>query len=345
MLALLPLAFVLLHTDEDTFLARLLETKENATEEERERIDRVLEELEAEESLDKAALDRLLNALPNRRLAGAFLPRNTWAHWIFAFGTAILFMAFFLLLSTHDTAEPVHILASGLFTATVGIGLLLLIQGIAFRAQGVPLPCFLVWIVKLIGFSYMAALNPHNGFLLSLIGFTLGVGLCEEVVKALPLIWYYREPRSQSWRGAFLWGLASGAGFGIAEAIMYSSDYYNGIHGAGIYLVRFISCVALHALWTGSVGITINQHQELFQQDKEHWYDIVAPVLFVIAVPMLLHGLYDTFLKKDMNAAALGVAVLSFLFLAFQISRLHSADDQEATAEMLREYRRRGATS
>jgi hypothetical protein len=60
-------------------------------------------------------------------------------------------------------------------------------------------------------------------------------------------------------------------------------------------------------------------------------------------VPMLLHGLYDTLLKKEMNAVALGVAVLSFLFLAFQISRLHGADDVAAREAMLREYKRRRA--
>jgi len=58
---------------------------------------------------------------------------------------------------------------------------------------------------------------------------------------------------------------------------------------------------------------------------------------------MVLHGLYDTLLKKDMNGLALGVAILSFLFLAFQISRLHSEDDAEAREAMLREYKRRRA--
>jgi hypothetical protein len=29
---------------------------------------------------------------------------------------------------------------------------------------------------------------------------------------------------------------------------------------------------------------------------------------------MVLHGLYDTLLKKELNGAALGVAIVSFLF-------------------------------
>src|SRR5262249_20877134 len=157
---------------------------------------------------------------------------------------------------------------------------------------------------------------PENGFFLSFIGYTCGVGLCEEVVKALPLFWIYRRGTEQTWRGAFLWGLASGAGFGIAEAIMYSGRYYNGIHGPEIYLVRFISCVALHALWTGSVGITLNQRQHLIQEDIS-WYEYIPRVVLIVGVPVILHGLYDTFLKKDINAGALAVAIGSFLWLAF----------------------------
>ena len=61
----------------------------------------------------------------------------------------------------------------------------------------------------------------------------------------------------------------------------------------------------------------------------------------VLAVPMALHGLYDTCLKKDQNGLALLVAFASFGFLAFLTSRLYGKDDDVATQEMLKEYRRR----
>jgi len=41
---------------------------------------------------------------------------------------------------------------------------------------------------------------------------------------------------------------------------------------------------------------------------------------------MLLHGFYDTMLKKEMNAAALGVALISFGWLAFQIEQARRTD-------------------
>jgi hypothetical protein len=113
----------------------------------------------------------------------------------------------------------------------------------------------------------------------------------------------------------------------------------NGISGPGTYVVRFVSCVALHALWTGSVAITLNQKQGLIQEGLP-WYEYIPRLYLIVGIPMVLHGLYDTLLKKELTAA---VAVLSFVFLAFQISRLHGEDDEEARQEMLREYKRRRA--
>ncbi|MFL5241331.1 MAG: PrsW family glutamic-type intramembrane protease [Gemmataceae bacterium] len=201
------------------------------------------------------------------------------------------------------------------------------------------------YIVKFIGFSYRAALDPDNGFLLSFLGFTLGVGFCEELVKALPVLWHYRERNNQSWRGAFLWGLASGAGFGIAEGIMYSSRYYNGFAGPGIYFVRFISCVALHALWSGSVGISVRRRREMMQQGEE-WYDYVFALFLIIGVPMVLHGLYDTLLKRGemlQNGMALAVAIATFGWLAFQMALGGQQERRAERRAFRKQYGRRRA--
>jgi RsiW-degrading membrane proteinase PrsW (M82 family) len=169
-------------------------------------------------------------------------------------------------------------------------------------------------IVRLIGFSYAAAMDPDNGFLLSLVGFTFGVGLCEEFIKAVPVFARFRNEYEMDWRGACVWGLASGVGFGVAEGIIYSSDYYNGMAGAGIYVTRFVSCVALHAIWTASVGILLWHHQDAVKGEME-WGDWGMAILKVQGVAMLLHGLYDTLLKREMNALALLVALASFGYL------------------------------
>jgi RsiW-degrading membrane proteinase PrsW (M82 family) len=343
-LALLPLAFSLLsgQDDEADFRARLVKTVVESPPEVRPQAEEVLLEYEAELISPEEAVEKLLE----KKLAGALLPRDTLVHWGFAALAAVLFLVFFAFLAAHQkAAEPLHLLGIGLFTATIGIVLLLLLQSLAAATQGVWVagsgPAVIVfYVLKVVGFLYGAALLPEYGFFLSLLGFTLAVGLCEEVVKALPLLWHYRRPSGQTWRGALLWGLASGAGFGIGEGVMFAANYYNGIHGGDVYAVRFLSCVALHAVWTGSVGITVHRHHGMIQQVLS-WYEFIPRVVFFVGIPMLLHGLYDTFLKKEMNAAALGVAALSFLFLAYQISRLHGETDEEGKQAMLREYKRR----
>ena len=67
------------------------------------------------------------------------------------------------------------------------------------------------------------------------------MGLCEELCKALPLFWHFRRKSTLDVRGAVVWGLATGIGFGVSEGISYSSSFYNGIFGGGIYIVRSIA--------------------------------------------------------------------------------------------------------
>jgi len=329
-LALIPLAWTLLQpeVEREAIEKRIKDTMDQATPEEREHAIDVVKEAEQEGRGSDPEL--LFEALPNQKLAGALLPRKTWLHWGLAAGSAVLFLGFLLLLAKYGTAEPRHILYVGLFTATCGVVLLLLFQVAAEWSQSINLVgrsivVLLFYIVKFIGYSYRAALDPDNGFLLSFVGYTLGVGFCEEVAKSLPLLWLYNRTNEQTWRGAFVWGLASGAGFGIAEGIMYSGNYYNGISGPITYLVRFISCVALHAVWTGSVGITLNRNQEMYQ-DSDSWYARLWEIFRIVAVPMVLHGLYDTLLKKELNALALAVALTSFGYLAYLISREQGRD-------------------
>ncbi|MEX1096311.1 MAG: PrsW family glutamic-type intramembrane protease [Planctomycetales bacterium] len=342
-LALFPLALSLLQSRDETedFATRLDQTLQTATPEQTERVILAIERIEA----GNGEIETLFEALPEHRLTGAFLPRESNAHWGMATGATLLFLVFFVVLAARGTAAPLHLLIIGLLTATIGVVLLLLFQALAdwsqsFFVTGRSILVLLFYVVKFIGFSYRAALDPDNGFLLSFLGYTFGVGLCEEVVKALPVLFFHRTADRQGWHGAFLWGLASGAGFGIAEGIMYAGNYYNGIHGGDIYVVRFISCVALHAVWTGSVAITFQQNQGLFQGEQE-WYEYIPSLFIIIGVPMVLHGLYDTLLKKEMNGWALAIALLSFVYLAFLVSRLHGEDADTAKEEFLQEYQRR----
>lgn len=288
--------------------------------------------LSAQDAQEMAGQFALMSALEEGRLdsiEGAHLLKNTWMHWIYAAMAALAFWIILILLFPKGNAAPIHLLLVGIATATLGLVFLLSVQWLAdktegFWVRGRSVVAILFYILKFIGFSYRSALDPDTGFLLSFLGFTFGVGLCEELAKALPVFFHYFGGDGKlDERGACLWGLASGVGFGVAEGIIYSSDYYNGIALWDIYLVRFVSCVALHAIWTATVSLTICRNQSAFEGNIE-WSDLAASLLRVLGVAMVLHGLYDTMLKREMNVAAMVVGLVSFVWLAWFVQSSQS---------------------
>jgi hypothetical protein len=105
---------------------------------------------------------------------------------------------------------------------------------------------------------------------------------------------------------------------------MYSSDYYNGLLSGDIYVVRFVSCVALHAVWSAAVGVTVWRNRDRFEQSMD-WADWALFILRIVGVSMVLHGLYDTLLKMDDPVWALTVGVASFAWLYVYLEFTHRA--------------------
>ncbi|HEY4313384.1 MAG TPA: PrsW family glutamic-type intramembrane protease [Pirellulales bacterium] len=331
-LALLPLGWSIISPENDI----------------QERLTRTIEANPDVFSAESADLDSssFFDRLPGGRFEGAHLPHSTWVHWIYGLISAAIFLGIIIVAFERGQSTPVSIALVGLCTATAGIVLLLTVQFMAQATQGVWLPGrgvgMLVFLVmKLIGFSYNAAEDPENGFLLSFFGYTIGVGLCEELTKALPVIIRCRNGNPFTWRAAVMWGLASDVGFGVAEGIMYSAQYYNGIQSGEIYLVRFVSCVALHAVWSASVALLIWTNAEKFEGDLD-WPDLAIAALTVLAVPMVLHGLYDTMLKKDMNLLALATAAASFVVLALLVEYTRRQQETPEPRRMLATSRSAG---
>jgi RsiW-degrading membrane proteinase PrsW (M82 family) len=320
--ALIPLIISLLGKEQKIDLKERIETTlSKATPEELSRAMPILMKAET-------TLDEVIGAMPGGKLEGAHLARDTNVHWIYAAIATVGFLLLLLSFFSVERANPAHLLGIGLFTGTVGIIFLLFVQFCSqFRLRrigGRGIIMLVLLLLTFIGWSYDSAQDPDSNFLLSAFGFTFGVGLCEEFTKAIPLFFYFKRDAQMGWRGACLWGLASGIGFGVSEGIMYSTRHYNGIGGVDIYLVRFISCVALHAMWSASVGIAIARNLG----DYEGVEDAAGFALFmlrVMAVPMLLHGFYDTLLKQDMGGWALAVALVSFGWLAMQIELARGA--------------------
>ncbi len=296
----------------------------------KERLEQSLvENADAIESLgDEISQDELLGALPGGKIKGAHLSRQTWVHWIYAGGSLVAFIGLYMAMFRNVESSKSLMLGSAMFTATFGIFLLLAFQWLASVSGGVRvwprgIIGLLFLIVRLIGFSYSAALDPNNGFLSSMLGFTFGVGLCEELCKAIPVIWFLRQSRNATWRSACLVGLASGVGFGVSEGITYSADYYNGLYGIDIYVVRFVSCVALHSAWSGAAAVLMYFNQNYLPGSAEGWGDLLIGVGIYMGVPIVLHGLYDTLLKQHYELGALLAALATVGWLIFIIERLH----------------------
>jgi len=245
-------------------------------------------------------------AYPSHRIDGAAFSIHTSVHWAIALLTALIFWEFILVIQPMGNSTSRQLWAVGIFTGTIGILMLIIVTITGALAAVLDIP-----VLKYLGYSYFAATRPDTGFVASMIGFTVGVGFLEELCKALPLYWHYRRSATLDARGAVVWGLATGIGFGVSEGISYSGNFYNGISGGGIYIVRFISCVSLHAIWSATVAILIWRRQDRIHNMEKfyHWFPIVFSTL---ASSMVIHGFYDTCLKKEYGVAALGAAILSF---------------------------------
>jgi len=182
------------------------------------------------------------------------------------------------------------------FTAIVGIPLLLLIQ---------QFPLFQL---------LYAATESNLGLIPQLIGFIFGVGVLEEICKALPVYLFLLRPRklNEPLTGAF-YGAMSGLGFAIAEggsySLLYAFNLVRGQSGFGTYIlvntIRFVSLPLFHAILAGIVGYflglaAINRSRQL-------------PIMFIgVALAAVLHGSYNTF-----SDGILGLVIISFTILLF----------------------------
>ncbi|HEX3357228.1 MAG TPA: PrsW family glutamic-type intramembrane protease [Tepidisphaeraceae bacterium] len=280
-----------------------------------ERFERTLENhpelqqrIHPDQRVTMRVLHRILDELPDHRLDGAMVGYDSMIHWPIAMAAAGVFFLIIFFSIPGFPAKPLPLLISGIFTGTGGVMLLLGIQIFGFT-------CFCC-----LGAAYLAALDPGSGFGPSLIGFFFGVGFLEELIKSLPVLFLLYQYEDVPWRTACLWGMASGAGFGISEGIHYSTNYYNGFEPAGIYLLRFSSCVAFHVLLAGACAILLQRRQHMLNLGNG-FFDWCITFMAIVSVPILLHGLFDTLLKKDFEWGAVVIAIGAFAWLAWLIKQ------------------------
>jgi RsiW-degrading membrane proteinase PrsW (M82 family) len=237
--------------------------------------------------------------------APPLLPKETWAHYVMAAASASLFLGFIHTLFRDAVPSFWRLARLAVIVGTLGMAMLLGFQWLADWAVAghISSDSWVFIAIKAIGYSYRAIRHPDLLPLpVVLVGYVISVGLCEEACKAT----FVDVPAS--WRAACKQGLACGVGFGVAEGIYYSQDRYNGVAAADLYVVRFVACVTLHALLSGGVAIRLAHRGERLWESKATFFK-------VLLVPVVIHGLYDTFVTFGMRQPALICAGLSFAWL------------------------------
>jgi len=268
------------------------------------------------EEMDVDLFYEMIDALPGGRIQGALLRRQTVFHWLMAMASTALFVGLIrLALPTNVGAK--EILLTGLFTGTLGVLLLLGAQ--------------LFGAFCCVGMFYLAAFDPDAPFGPSLIGFVFGIGFLEETVKCLPVLFKLFRRQLLSWRESAIIGMASGAGFGISEGILYATRHYNGLEGADMYFVRFLSTVALHVMLSAACAIMVQRKQEHLAEEMD-FVNWTMTLMAIIVVPIVLHGLYNALAKQHLQVASLAVSIGSFVWMWWLIKSSRRREKTVAVA-------------
>ena len=246
--------------------------------------------------------------------------KEGWARWFLFFTLFPLFMLYFSE-STKLEFDDVSFLLGTYFSFFSGFFLYFIISPEQLDRKIILKVVFftllssslLVFILSIIPF-YRQIINATARFslLTRLISFIIGVGVLEELVKALPIFifFFYKKKPSTLATITFL-GCISGFTFGVSEAVGYSNVYIGALQskqmGFQTYLAiqttRLITLPFLHAIWTGissyfiALGIEIKEYRKgLF--------------LTGIGISAVLHGIYNSF---STGYLGLGMAIFSVL--------------------------------
>lgn len=212
-----------------------------------------------------------------------------------------------------------------LFVRPEKIGLMDIVRVSLFTAfMGV----FLVGLLARVpGVAQLVVASRGAGVVQRVLGLIFGVGLLEELVKALPILWIFlrnREPGTV--REITYLGCVSGFAFGVSEAVAYSVFYaQNVLRGdmpLGVYVVvqlaRLITLPLLHAVWAGIAAQFIALGVEAPALRR-------GLVLAGIAIAALLHGVYDLLASTILGFAFAMLTVLVFIAYVRSVEAMRAA--------------------
>ncbi|QDT19868.1 PrsW family intramembrane metalloprotease [Gimesia chilikensis] len=111
-------------------------------------------------------------------------------------------------------------------------------------------------------FSIMQGTGVPESFSVYFRNHMLSIGLCEELIKLSPALIAFAaytgswRSRSQEFNSRLVYlAMIGGLAFGLGEAVYYHFTMYAPMQvGWGLYALRFLSLVTIHAVWAGISG-------------------------------------------------------------------------------------------
>ena len=168
--------------------------------------------------------------------------------------------------------------------------------------------------------NLLYALTKSDSLVLRLVGYVLGVGLTEECIKMLPLIFLVRHAKQPLIPQTLVYyGLISGIGFGVLEGVLYQTTTNTQLTYSDAFFMNIsrLTCLPfLHAVWAGIAGYFVG-FANLYPKYRRALYTLA------IAIPAVLHGVYDVL---GWSLLGLGSTLLSVLLLMYYLKK--SADYQ-----------------
>jgi RsiW-degrading membrane proteinase PrsW (M82 family) len=193
----------------------------------------------------------------------------------------------------------------------------------AFCLFGSALSCtvILYGVYKLTPTGFLLPWIHSPSLWRSWIGFVGGVGVAEELCKAIILIIMFRRKDCLSPHTMLFYGLMAGLGFGLFEGVRYQFQFNWGMSQTpqGYYLLnvlRLTSLPFLHAVWTGIAGHFLGFAFRYPERRVGLW-------IAAIGLPAVLHGTYNTFSRHGFG---LFVAVFSVFALNLYMARSMELD-------------------
>ncbi len=142
----------------------------------------------------------------------------------------------------------------------------------------------------------ISKINPFYFFVdkifpIDIVGYVLGVGFTEELVKMLPLLYILKKTKEPLIPQTLVfYGLMSGIAFGVFEGVGYQMTVnIKQTYDVSFFLniARLTSLPFLHACWCGIAAYFLS-FAHLYPKYRHGLY------LLALSVPAIIHGLYDS---------------------------------------------------